>query len=144
MADMQSPKGWCPRRQNRHQWLQFDLGPPHRITGLATRGRGDKRRSFVTSYSVSYSNDSSVWFFYKDANHLEPKVFGGNADSSTERRHYLNRPVTARFVRVHPISWNRRIGLRAAVLGCPHRGPGCGDGFMQVNQGAPCGKRLFF
>jgi hypothetical protein len=56
-----------------HQWLQFDLGPPTKVTGLVTLGQGDKK-IFVTSYTVSYSNDSSLWFVYKDANHLEPKV----------------------------------------------------------------------
>lgn len=124
-----------------HQWLQFDLGPPTLITGAVTRGQGDKRR-FVTSYSLSYSNDSSVWYFYKDANHLEAKAFGGNLDSGTERRHYLNEPVVARYVRLHPLAWHKRIGMRAAVLGCPHRG-GCGEGFMQVNRGAACGGFTF-
>ena len=56
-----------------HEWLQFDLGPPTTVTGLITRGQGDKKR-YVTSYSMSYSNDSSTWHFYKDANHLESKV----------------------------------------------------------------------
>ncbi len=123
-----------------NQWLQFDLGPPTKITGVVTRGQGDKRQRFVTSYTLSYSNDSSVWFPYRDDNHLEAKVFSGNMDAATERRHYLNDPVTARFVRIHPVSWHRRIGMRAAVIGCPHTGPGCGRGFMQVNEGAPCGK----
>ena len=53
--------------------MELDLGPPTTITGLVTRGRGDKKH-WVTSYSVSYSNDSNVWFYYKDANHLEAKV----------------------------------------------------------------------
>ena len=56
-----------------HQWLQLDLGPPTLVTGIVTKGRGDKR-NWVTSYSVSYSNDTKIWFYYKDANHLEAKV----------------------------------------------------------------------
>lgn len=67
------------------------------------------------------------------------QVFGGNMDFNTERRHYLNQPVVARFVRIHPKSWNKKIGMRAAILGCPHKGA-CGKGFMQVNQEAACGK----
>jgi hypothetical protein len=74
-----------------NEWLQFDLGPPTQITGLVTKGQGN-RRCFVTSYTLSYSNDTSVWFFYKDVNHFEPKIFGGNMDKNTERRHYLNAP----------------------------------------------------
>ncbi len=128
-----------------HQWLQFDLGPPARITGVVTRGQGDKPRRFVTSYTLSYSNDSSTWHPYKEeANNLDPRVFRGNSDASSERRHFLSHPVTARFLRVHPVTWHRRIGMRAAVIGCPHRGPGCQPGFMQVNRGAPCGEGGIF
>ena len=56
-----------------HQWLQLDLGPPTQVTGIVTKGRGDKK-TWVTSYSLSYSNDTKIWFYYKDANHLEAKV----------------------------------------------------------------------
>jgi hypothetical protein len=45
------------------------------------------------------------------------QIFGGNMDIKTERRHYLNLPMVARYVRIHPISWRRRIGLRVGVLG---------------------------
>ena len=51
----------------------MDLGPPTLVTGIVTKGRADKR-NWVTSYSVSYSNDTKIWFYYKDANHLEAKV----------------------------------------------------------------------
>jgi hypothetical protein len=45
------------------------------ITGLVTKGRGDSiKNQWVTKYKISYSNDSILWSFYKDANHLEPKV----------------------------------------------------------------------
>ena len=51
----------------------MDLGPPKLINGIVTKGRGDKK-NWVTSYSISYSNDTKIWFYYKDANHLEAKV----------------------------------------------------------------------
>ena len=62
-------------------------------------------------------------------------------DKHTERRHYLNTPVTARYVRFHPVSWHRKIGLRAGVIGCRYNG-NCGAGFMQVNSGSSCSKLL--
>ena len=49
-----------------HQWLQFDVGPPTLVTGVVTRGRGDKKH-WVTKYRLSYSNDSLQWHFYSDA-----------------------------------------------------------------------------
>ena len=63
-----------------HQWLQMDLGPATLVNGIVTRGRGDKK-NWVTSYSLSYSNDTQIWFYYKDANHLEAKVANSTAQS---------------------------------------------------------------
>ena len=60
-------------------------------------------------------------------------------DKATERRHYLNQPVIARYVRFHPIAWHKKIGLRAGVIGCKHSGD-CGPGFMRVNSGSTCSK----
>ncbi|KAH9366200.1 hypothetical protein HPB48_016765 [Haemaphysalis longicornis] len=156
--------GWCALRNNGNQWLQVDLGPATRVTGVATRGRGDARRKhWTTAYLLSYSNDSVHWHHYKDDNHLDPKagppssalrhlrdslvergnVFGGNMDRDTERRHYLNQPFVARFVRFQPTSWKRRIALRAAVIGCPHRGD-CGPGFLRVREDSECTENLAY
>ena len=71
------------------------------------------------------------------------QVFGGNMDIKTERRHYLNVPMVARYVRIHPVTWKRKIGLRVGVLGCPHQGE-CGPGFTNVNQRSGCGKFINF
>ena len=45
------------------------------------------------------------------------QLFGGNMDIKTERRHYLNVPMVARYVRIHPLTWRRQIGLRVGILG---------------------------
>lgn len=42
---------------------------------MVTRGRGDTgRKHWVKAYTLTYSNDSKVWFTYKDGNHLDTKV----------------------------------------------------------------------
>ncbi|XP_047485635.1 lactadherin-like [Penaeus chinensis] len=137
-AALHSHRAWCARRNNEHQWLQWDLGPPHLVTGVITRGRGDKgRKHWIQAYTLTYSNDSKVWFTYKDGNHLDTKVFGGNLDKHTERRHYLNTPFKARYIRLHPRRWHRAIAVRAALLGCPHKGD-CGPGFFRVTPDTSC------
>ncbi|XP_064477173.1 lactadherin-like [Ornithodoros turicata] len=139
-----SSGGWCALRNNGNQWVQVDLGPPTRVTGVATRGRGDSRRKqWVTAYRLAYSNDSMRWFHYKDDNHLDPKEFGGNMDRDTERRHYLNAPFVARYVRFQPTSWKRRAAMRVAVIGCPHQGD-CGPGFLRVREDSECEENLAF
>ena len=56
-----------------HQWLQLDLGPATQVHGVVTKGRGDKK-NWVTSYSLSYSNDTELWFYYKDDGLTDAKV----------------------------------------------------------------------
>ena len=58
-------QSWIMRVLLDHQWLQFDVGPPKLVAGLVTKGRGDVKH-WVTSYRLSYSNDSLQWHFYSD------------------------------------------------------------------------------
>ncbi|XP_064601589.1 lactadherin-like isoform X2 [Liolophura sinensis] len=139
-----SNKAWCSKKQDENQWIQVDVGPPTLITGILTKGREDTRRKhWVTRFKVSYSNDTRVWYFYKDANHLDAKEFGGNMDKHMERVHYLNSPFVARYVRFHPIEWHQKISMRVGLLGCPYTGH-CGSGFMRVNDDTPCIENLAF
>ncbi len=71
-----SDKSWCPRRrQSEDQWLEIDIAHPTLVTALVTKGKGDTLKNhWVTKYKVAFSNDSVLWSYYKDANHLEPKV----------------------------------------------------------------------
>ncbi|XP_060555094.1 lactadherin-like isoform X1 [Ruditapes philippinarum] len=165
-----SHKGWCAKKKKNAQWLQIDIGPPTLVTAVITKGRGDSKRShWVKRFMLSYSNDSSVWYKYKDAHHLDPKnewlwtptynastsqlipdqytdeglIFGGNSDKDTERIHYLNAPFVARFIRFYPIEWNKKIAMRVGLLGCPFKGK-CPDGFMRVNEDSPCVENLAY
>ncbi|XP_050707021.1 translation initiation factor IF-2-like [Eriocheir sinensis] len=67
------------------------------------------------------------------------EVFGGSLDKHTERRHYLNSPFKARYVRLHPQRRRRSIALCAALIGCPHKGD-CGEGFFRVPPDTSCGE----
>lgn len=143
-AHIYSHGGWCAKKSDGRQWLQIDLGPPTTITGIVTKGRGDSRKKqWVTSFSLSYSNFTDRWYFYKDDNGLNPKEFGGNMDKNTERRHYFNQPFVARYVRVHPITWKGRVSMRLGLIGCPQKGE-CGPGFFRVHAGSECVENLAF
>ncbi|XP_046567293.1 lactadherin-like isoform X1 [Haliotis rubra] len=165
-----SKKAWCAKQQNDKQWIQLDVGPPTLVTGVITKGRGDTKRShWVERFKVSYSNDTTVWYFYKDADHLDPKsrwlwsppsntstshlipdkyseeglLFGGNSDKNTDRTHFLNSPFVSRFVRFHPMEWHGKISMRVGLLGCPYTGV-CSSGFMRINDDTPCVENLAF
>ncbi|CAH8519996.1 unnamed protein product [Schistosoma turkestanicum] len=162
-----SNKAWCAQRQDSLQWLQIDVGPPTLITGVILKSRGDVKNSqYVTRFKLSYSNDTRLWYFYKDAAPLDPrstvwsfewsqkmkesdnktksdKIFDGNNEQVTERIHYLATPFIARYVRIHPVIWRSRIAMRVGLLGCKQKGF-CSPGFFRINNESSCVPNLAY
>jgi len=64
--------------------------------------------------------------------------FGGNIGKNDKRLHYLAKPFVARYIRFHPVSWNKGIAMRAGVFGKQHSGE-CGAGFTRPNSASSCG-----
>jgi hypothetical protein len=58
-------KTWCAESGDKEPYLQVDLGHIRTICGVGTQGRGKYDAvdyfSWITSYSVQLSNDSSTW-----------------------------------------------------------------------------------
>ena len=46
------------------------------------------------------------------------KVFTGNTDRNIVVCRKLNKPIRARYVRVHPIAWHGHISMRVELFGC--------------------------
>nr|CAH8853632.1 unnamed protein product [Trichobilharzia regenti] len=139
-----SNKAWCAQRQDALQWLQIDVGPPTLITGVILKSRGDVKNSqYVSRFKLSYSNDTRLWYFYKDAAPLDPRVFDGNNEQVSERVHYLATPFVARYVRIHPVNWRSRIAMRVGLIGCKQKGS-CGAGFFRINNESSCVANLAY
>ncbi|KAL9989534.1 hypothetical protein ACROYT_G004096 [Oculina patagonica] len=125
--------GWEPAIKNVHQWLQIDLLKQNtRVKGVATQGRNDNYHR-VTKYKLQYSNDAVTFQYYKEQGQSQDKlsppkcqltypnqVFAGNTDSDTVVYHDLNPPITARYIRFRPVTWNFQIAMRVELYhGCP-------------------------
>jgi len=67
------------------------------------------------------------------------KEFGGNVDKDIERVHYFNSPFVARFIRFHPLDWNRHISMRAGLYGCPYTGTVPIQLFWSIDRNLTCG-----
>ncbi|XP_078576597.1 retinoschisin-like isoform X2 [Branchiostoma floridae x Branchiostoma japonicum] len=107
---------WCAKDPlTTNHWLQIDVGAETTVTGVITQGRSDVSQ-WVTSYKLRFSRDGTEWSTYLDKLG-RPKIFAGNSDQDTEVRHLLDPPVTARYVRFWPQTWNRHICMRVEVLG---------------------------
>ena len=57
---------WSALRSDVHQWLQVDLGAKTEVTGIQIQGRQDADQ-WVTSFTISYSNDGTTYTFYQNS-----------------------------------------------------------------------------
>lgn len=57
--------GWLARVNNNRQWLQIDLGARSVVKRISTQARYDANQ-WVTSYTVSYSNNGVRFYPYKE------------------------------------------------------------------------------
>lgn len=101
--------------------IQIDFTEDVNITGIAIQGV--RRRGYVRSYMLSYSYDESNWEWLVPETAQFDKVerrveFRGNSDSRGVSKKDVTPTFTARFVRIFPRWWRRRIAMRIQLYGC--------------------------
>ena len=92
------------------QWMQIDLGANKTISGVVTQGRYNYPQ-WVTSYKVEYSTNGTNWFWVDSEN-----VFTGNTDSNTKVTNSFNTNVSARYIRIYPVTFQGYRSMRAGVV----------------------------
>ncbi|XP_019630632.1 PREDICTED: hemocytin-like [Branchiostoma belcheri] len=114
--------GWAAATNDKNQWLMRDLSDVSDITGVITKGRNyspDWPRGihdqYVTSYIISYGNETSVETFYTDADG-KVTVFPANGDRDTAVYNDFSGRITARFIKIHPQTWHGHISMRAKIV----------------------------
>ncbi|XP_048348210.1 discoidin, CUB and LCCL domain-containing protein 1 [Sphaerodactylus townsendi] len=109
---------WAANQSNHRQWLEIDLGERKRITGIRTTGSTMLNFNFyVKTFIVSYKNNSK-WRTYKEILSNEEKVFEANSNHRDIVRNNLFPPIVARYVRIVPQSWHKKIALKVELIGC--------------------------
>ncbi|XP_078702138.1 lactadherin-like [Branchiostoma floridae x Branchiostoma belcheri] len=118
---------WSAATNDYDQWLMANLGIVTLIFGIATKGRNyspdwplgyNYHDQYVIAYFISYGNQTFNENFYTDAAG-DLIVFQGNYDRDTEVYHDFrdyNGPITARYIKIHPVSWNEWISMRAKIV----------------------------
>nr|XP_039252583.1 lactadherin-like [Styela clava] len=99
-----------------NQWLQVDLQEPTTVTGLLTQGRSNCCNQWVRSFKVSYGNSESSLAMYQENG--ATKIFTGNHDETTIKENRFSQPITARYIRIHPVTWQDHISMRIEILDC--------------------------
>ncbi|XP_071486087.1 lactadherin-like [Diadema antillarum] len=115
-ARLNGPTSWSTSVLNTSQWLQVQFRSNFLLSGIITQGRASYDQ-YVTSYKLSYSLDSMVWTEYKDPFTGSVKVYPANYDTDSHVTSLLPKPVRARYVRFHPITFRNYASMRVEVLG---------------------------
>ncbi|XP_077975090.1 lactadherin-like [Styela clava] len=114
---LHNPLGaWCAATNDESQWLQVDLQEPTTVTGLLTQGRSNCCNQWVRSFKVSYGNSESSLAMYQENG--ATKIFTGNHDKTTIKENCFSQPITARYIRIHPVTWQDHISMRIEILDC--------------------------
>nr|XP_056714952.1 coagulation factor VIII [Euleptes europaea] len=108
---------WRPKANGPEEWLQVNFQKTMRVTGIVTQGaKSAFTHMYVKEFSLSGSQDGKRWTpVLQDG---KEKIFQGNQDSFSPVLNLLDPPLFARYLRIHPLHWNKRIALRTEFLGC--------------------------
>ncbi|XP_033126065.1 uncharacterized protein LOC117124048 [Anneissia japonica] len=115
-SDGNGEAGWRANENNQEQWIQTNLGGVKIVTGVITQGMATKNK-LVTAFEILISMDGESWRTILDTEG-NSQVFDGNLDDDTPVTNMLPNATLARYVRLHPTSWNGGIGMRFEILGC--------------------------
>jgi F5/8 type C domain/von Willebrand factor type A domain len=120
-SDIETHSNWQPANNSgmnfTNDWLQVDLGQPVRISAVGTKGRANDQQwvQWTASYKLAVSLDGVTWSFLSEAG--SDIIFLGNTDTQTEVRNALAVPVTARYIRFYPITWQQVPNMRVEIYG---------------------------
>ncbi|XP_057293625.1 uncharacterized protein LOC130622207 [Hydractinia symbiolongicarpus] len=116
-----SYSGWCASTQDLSQYLRVDLGKTMTLSGISTQGHKENK-DWVVSYKIKYSITGVSYHGYHELG--KKKTLAGNQDSNTVVTHWFQPRFRARYVKVHPLSWNddsileHKICMRIELYGC--------------------------
>jgi len=100
------------------EWLQVDLLSDNKILAVATQG-GYNQPSYVKTYFIETQKDGQENWDKITDDSGDTKIFNGNVDGvNTVVKNYLPQPITARFVRIIPESWENAPFLRWELYLC--------------------------
>ncbi|XP_030843159.1 lactadherin-like [Strongylocentrotus purpuratus] len=107
---------WVARNDDKDKRVKIDLGKTSTVTGVIVQGRYGSVQ-WITSVKVSYSLDDVTWTYALEPQCGEQKVYAANYDNTTPETILFPRPITARYVRIHPLTWKIHQAMRYEVLG---------------------------
>ncbi len=109
---LDSTYSWISANNRVGEWMQLDSGKVQTIAGIITQGRGDAGW-WTTTYTIRVSQDGQKWFEVECG-----RRFAGNNDMNTKVQTLFTTALTARYVRIYPMTWVGYPSMRAGLLTC--------------------------
>ncbi|XP_054853023.1 coagulation factor VIII [Eublepharis macularius] len=108
---------WRPKTNSPEEWLQVNFQKTVRVTGIVTQGaKSAFTYMYVREFSLSSSRDGKNWTPVLQGG--KEKIFQGNQDYFSPVVNLLDPPLFAKYLRIHPLRWNKHIALRTEFWGC--------------------------
>uniref|UniRef100_A0A8C1IRQ3 Coagulation factor VIII, procoagulant component n=1 Tax=Cyprinus carpio TaxID=7962 RepID=A0A8C1IRQ3_CYPCA len=104
-----------------NSWLQVDLLRPMLLHGIQTQGAKTSMglsEYFTILYTISYSIDQENWTTYQGNSTKSSYTFSGNMDGSRIKENLFSPPIVGRYIRIHPLTFQKQPTLRIELLGC--------------------------
>lgn len=137
-ARLNGKSAWCsmnPDSLLQPLYLQIDLKRMTTISAIASQGFYPAaellslRMGRVSKYELMYSTNGFAWKLYQDR--INKTVIRGNNRRNGTALNILTPEITARFIRVYPLSYFSFVCMRLELYGCTF---GCG-GDLSVEPG---------
>ena len=100
---------WASAGNTIGKWYQMDNGKIAEIVGVAIKGRKNSDQ-WVKTFKVKYYDAGTL----KDVD--GGAIFTGNTDQDTQVEVKFATPVTTRYIRIYPQTWNKHMSLRAGLI----------------------------
>eukprot|EP01052_Picozoa_sp_SAG31_P005099 SAG31_NODE_219_length_19926_cov_4.297297_12_plen_967_part_00 len=95
--------------------MQIDLGKLESVSGAVIQRRKDIPAQFIKKYKVHYSADGTSWEALAGGSE-QTCDWNGRDDADEKSYTEFEEVVTARYIRLEPLTWNLHISMRAAVV----------------------------
>ncbi|XP_043237348.1 hemocytin-like [Amphibalanus amphitrite] len=109
-------RSWMPAEDNQRQYLQVDLGSPEPVYAVKVVGN-PALKAAVVKFELWISDDGENFQPLTNQRGL-PQGLKSISALADPQPVILPTPVTARYVRVVPKTWQTRIALKLEVFGC--------------------------
>lgn len=107
---------WEPLRV-KDSWIGVDLLRPTSVQGVVLQGRHLRSDKWLTSFKVSYGDDQDALSFVSD-DVGTAKIFPGCWDRDSHVVTIFPDEIRARYVRIHPVTWQGSPNLRFDLITC--------------------------